>query len=91
MRSLANADLAAGAERVLILVPSLPQSPFGQSIPDAELEALASARVLTIYADDDSITAMGMNPLDPASRRPAANAGRERGRQVAGDVAAFWR
>ncbi len=91
MRSVANVDLAKGAERVLILVPSLAQTPFGQSIPDAELEALASARVLTVYADDDSVAAMGANPLDPASRRPAAIAGRERGRNVAGEVAAFWR
>ena len=71
--------------------PSLEQSPFGQAVPDAELEALASTRVLTVYADADSIAAMGTNPLDPASRRPSAIAGRERGRQVAADVAAFWR
>ena len=91
MRSLANADLAAGAERVLILVPSPEQSPFGPSVPDAELEALTSKRVMTVYADADSIAAMGTNPLDPASRRPSAIAGRDRGRQVAPEVAAFWR
>ncbi len=76
---------------MLILVPSLEQSPFGQAIPDAELEALSPARVMTVFADADSIAAMGTNPLDPASRRPSAIAGRERGRQVAADVAAFWR
>ncbi len=91
MRSIANADLAKGADRVLILVPSLEQSPFGQAIPDAELEALAPARVMTVFADADSIAAMGMNPLDPASRRPSALAGRELGRRLAADVAAFWR
>ena len=91
MRSLANADLAKGAERVLILVPSPEQSPFGQAIPDAELEALTSARVLTVYADADSVAAMGANPLDPASRQPAAIAGRERGRRLSGEIAAFWR
>jgi NTE family protein len=91
MRSIANADLAKGAEKVLILVPGPEQSPFGQAIPDADLEALSSSRVLTVYADDDSIAAMGRNPLDPASRRPAALAGRERGRALAHEVAAFWR
>ncbi|WP_426516452.1 patatin-like phospholipase family protein [Diaminobutyricibacter sp. McL0618] len=91
MRTVANADLAKGADRVLILVPSLEQSPFGQAIPDAELEALSPARVMTVFADADSIAAMGTNPLDPASRPPSAIAGRERGRRVAADVAAFWR
>jgi NTE family protein len=89
-RSGANADLAAGAERVLILVPGPETSPLGAAVPDAELAALGDARVRTVFADADSMAAMGVNPLDPATRGPAAEAGRRMGRAVAGDVAALW-
>jgi NTE family protein len=90
MRSGANADLAAGAERVLILVPGPESSPLGAAIPDAELAALGDARVRTLFADADSMAAMGMNPLDPATRGPAAEAGRRLGRAIAADVAGLW-
>jgi NTE family protein len=89
--SLANAHLAAGHDRVLILVPSPEVGPMGPSIPSSELDALAPGRVHVIYADDASMAAFGTNPLDPAVRRPAALAGREIGRRVASDVAAFWK
>lgn len=90
MRSVSNADLAAGAERVLILVPGPESSPLGAAIPDAELAALGDARVRTVFADADSMAAMGMNPLDPATRGPAAEAGRRLGRAVATDVTELW-
>lgn len=90
MRSSANADLATGAERVLILVPGPESSPLGSAIPDAELTALGDARIRTVFADADSIAAMGMNPLDPATRGPAAEAGRRQGREVSAGVAALW-
>lgn len=90
MRSAANADLAAGAERVLILVPGPESSPLGPALPAAELAALGDARVSTVFADADSMAAMGMNPLDPTTRGPAAEAGRRQGRAVAADVAALW-
>jgi NTE family protein len=89
-RSIANADLAAGHDPVLVLVPSTEQTPIGQSIPQAELDALAPARVHVIYADATSVAAFGANPLDPANRRPAALAGRALGRAVATEIAAFW-
>ena len=90
MRSIANADLAAGHDPVLILVPSTEQTPMGQSIPQTELDALAPARVHVIYADATSVGAFGTNPLDPANRRPAALAGRALGRAVGTEIAAFW-
>ena len=34
--------------------------------------------------------AFGTNPLSPATRPPAARAGREIGRSRAAEVAAFW-
>lgn len=32
--------------------------------------------------DDASLAAIGTNPLDPATRRPAAEAGRAQGREL---------
>jgi NTE family protein len=90
MRTTANADLAAGAERILIIVPGPEVTPFGPAIPPAELDALADARVKIVYADEDSIAAMGSNPLDPATREPAAEAGRRLGRTIAADVSTLW-
>jgi NTE family protein len=90
MRSSANADLAAGAQHVLILVPGPEVSPLGPAIPAVELEALGDARVHIVYADDESLLAIGMNPLDPATRGPAAEAGRRLGRKIAETVASYW-
>jgi NTE family protein len=90
MRTIANADLAAGADRVLILVPGSDTSPMGPALTPADLDALAPARIHTVYADADSLAAFGTNPLDPAVARPSALAGREQGRRVASEIAAFW-
>lgn len=90
MRTVANADLAAGAERVLILVPGPEQSPMGPALTPAELAALEPARIHSIFADDASLAAIGVNPLDPSTRPAAARAGREVGRRVAPQVAEFW-
>lgn len=89
-RTSSNADLAAGAEQVLIIAPSAEEGPLGSAVTQAERDALAPARVFTIFADDASIAAMGANPLDPASRPPAARAGQQIGHAIAGRLAAFW-
>lgn len=94
MRSLTNADLAAGRDPVLIIVPSLEQppagSPLGEPVRADDLTALEPARVKVIYADTASIAAFGSNPLDPATRGPAAREGQRVGRELAAAVAAFW-
>ena len=95
IRSATNADLAVGSDRVLVIVPSLdpkapgPQNDIFSQLP-AETELLAPAPVLAVYADAASITAFGTNPLSPATRGPAARAGREVGRAAAPQVTAFW-
>ncbi|MGO4491999.1 patatin-like phospholipase family protein [Arthrobacter sp. 2YAF22_2] len=89
-RSMANADLAAGAAQVLILVPSAAESPFGTAVSDEQLRALGAARVHMINADCASLEAMGANPLDPESRIPAARAGRDQGRRLAAEIDTFW-
>ena len=90
MRTVANADLAAGSDPVLIVVPSPVNSPYGPPIPQSELDALAPARVHTIFADDAAVTAFGTNPLDPATRPASVRAGRALGQAIAADIAAFW-
>ncbi|WP_394770841.1 patatin-like phospholipase family protein [Lacisediminihabitans sp.] len=90
MRTIANADLAAGSDQILILVPGPESSPAGPTIAVAELDALAPARIHTVFADAESIAAFGPNPLDPDVRRASALAGRELGRRLAPEIARFW-
>ena len=89
-RSGTNADLAAAADRIVVITPSAAgvQSPLDH-LAD-EIEQLGEDRVLVIYADDESLAAFGTNPLSPATRAPAAAAGRAVGRRSAAAVAAFW-
>jgi NTE family protein len=84
VRSSTNADLAAGADRILILSPS------GNPMPVAELASLSPAPVHVIAADAASLRAFGNNPLDPAVWAASAAAGRAQGASVAAHVAEFW-
>lgn len=78
-RSPTNLDLAAGHEDVVALVPMLA---LGAAQVEREAEELrrAGARVRLVPADEEATAAMGPNALDPAARRPAAEAGRRQGR-----------
>jgi NTE family protein len=82
VRSMDNADLAEGAARITVV------SPFGLSAPVELPVRLADvvarlreggAQVTVIEPDQDSVAAMGPNPLDPGTRAPAAQAGRAQG------------
>ncbi len=88
-----NAALAMGAQRVVIA------SPFGGASPSAKgyhlTDAVAAlevsgSRVLVIQPDADTRAAMGVNPLDPAVRKPSAEAGFIQGKQIAENVGKFW-
>lgn len=83
----ANADLAAGADRVLVLSPTLADGPtmLGRPLAD-ELSELGDARVHVVYADAASVAAFGANPLAASTRIPSAEAGREVGRASADAV-----
>jgi NTE family protein len=43
-----------------------------------------------INADAASLEAIGVNPLDPESRAPAARAARDQGRRLAAELDNFW-
>jgi len=90
VRSITNADLAAGSDRILVITPALEgqAEPFGGL--DEEIEGLRPGQTLVVYADEASVAAFGTNPLSPLTRPPAARAGRAVGLAHAAEVAAFW-
>jgi NTE family protein len=92
MRSPTNADLARGSVRILILNPlGANANALGAGLA-AEIAALEreGSQVLVIEPDEASLAAIGLNPLDPATRQPSALAGRAEGRERAASVAAVW-
>jgi len=85
IRSSDNADLAAGYARIVVLSPLGLNSSFPQPMPLPDVvERLRSdgSQVTVIAPDEASVAAMGINPLDPATRVPAAQAGRAQGRAL---------
>jgi NTE family protein len=92
MRSATNADLASGYQRILILNPLGEAANFLGAGTAAEAAALEreGSRVLVIEPDAVSAGAIGLNPLDPATRKPSALAGRHQGRELAAPVATLW-
>ena len=91
VRSSTNADLAAGCGVVLILAPVDDIAGIADVAVAAAIERLsASAAVTWVRPDAASTAAIGTNPLDPATREPAATAGRAQGRVIAADVSAVW-
>ena len=55
------------------------------------MAAGADVQVQVITPDDESTAAFGLNPLDPAVRAPAAQAGYAQGERAAAVVARLWR
>jgi len=94
-RSNENADLAAGYGRVLVLSPlgGRSRAPLEWGIHLAaqagELRARGST-VETIFPDSSSRDAFGANLMDPSTRPPAARAGYNQGRALAGQLTGFW-
>lgn len=85
VRTGANADLAAGYERVLVVAP------MAEPELDESVAALRrDSRVEVIVPDDATVAAFGTNPLDPDSRTPAGRAGYEQGRRDSARVARLW-
>lgn len=92
-RSSDNADLALGYARTVIV------SPMGTARPEItgdtleqQVETLQSAggKTYVVEPDEASKRAIGLNPLAPETRTPAAKAGRSQGHAIAKDIARFW-
>jgi len=90
-----NADLAAGYVRVLVVSPlggrSRHPREWGMDLATqaGELRARGS-RVETIFPDGDARDAFGTNLMDPSTRPPAARAGYNQGKALAGQLTEFW-
>jgi NTE family protein len=91
VRSPANADLAAGYDRVVVLAP-INRAIRVENRPDAQVAALrrAGAAATLIVPDAAAVRAIGRNLLDPARREPSARAGREQAAAVRAQIAAVW-
>ncbi|WP_144712722.1 patatin-like phospholipase family protein [Curtobacterium pusillum] len=91
-----NADLAAGAERVLVLSPfggrTMHPLAWGMQL-QAQVEELRAADSLveTVAPPAADEHLFGPNAMDPALRPEAARAGHRLGTDLADRVGAFWR
>lgn len=91
IRSAANADLAAGCDRVIIIAPLA--SGFGPlASPGNQARALseAGAQVTVMTPDKAALRAIGRNVLDPSRRSAAALAGYAQAGSVAHQAKAVW-
>ena len=90
VHSTTNADLAAGFDLVLVLVPVMLDEVWLGPMLAQEQESLRPSRCLVVAVDEPSLAAIGPNPLDPSRRAVAFAAGRAQGSACAPEVAAFW-
>ena len=91
VRSVANADLAAGYERVVIVAP-VAQGIGHMASPRRQAAALAAAgaSVVLVRPDRAAAHAIGRNVLDLSRRAGAAAAGWTQARATAPAVRAVW-
>jgi NTE family protein len=91
MRSSANADLAAGYDRIVVLAPI---AGGFRALPAAshQCRALTAAghKVALITPDAAALAAIGRALLDPARAAPAARAGHAQATTAAPAIAATW-
>ncbi|WP_417780105.1 patatin-like phospholipase family protein [Stutzerimonas xanthomarina] len=93
IRSLSNADLAERSSGVIIVSPlgvrqGIPGRTLARQVRELEQ---SGTRVQVIGPDRASSVAMGRNPLNPARRAIAAQAGREQGHLIAIAFEQYWR
>jgi NTE family protein len=90
VRSIANADLATGCDRVVVLAPVTVALRRSGRITN-QLSALGlDVRSLVVSPDAEARAAIGRNVLDPAQRAASARAGRRQAVTVAEAVEAVW-
>jgi NTE family protein len=87
-RSSANADVANGCAKVVVLAP-LPRAVGPIKSPRQQLARLGAPSVV-VAPDRASLAAIGRNVLDPAARRGAAQAGRAQAARILEQVRAVW-
>ncbi len=92
VRSVANADLAARYERVVVVAPVAQGTGPLMPGPGRQAAALAAAgaRVALVRADRAAVRAIGRNVLDVSRRAAAATAGRAQATAEVAAVRAVW-
>ena len=90
LRSIANADLAAGHRRVLVLSP-YPVASHLRDLPQVQLRSLRPrARTHLVVPDPKDMLAMGANPLDMSRGAGTFETARAHGRRIADRVGQMW-
>ncbi len=91
MRSPANADLAAGYDRVVVVAPITRGLRSIASVTDQVTELGRSCQAVALVGPDAAaVAAFGRNLLDPACRAPSARAGYAQAGAALADLAAVW-
>lgn len=90
MRSAANADLARGYGRVVVLAPMTGGVGPIARLADQVAELRKHAYVAVMSPDSAARKAIGRNVLDPARRAPAARAGRVQAVAAAAAATGVW-
>jgi NTE family protein len=91
MRSPANADLAAGYDRVVVVAP-IPTAVrvMAPALGQCQQLARGGSAVVLVTPGPEAAAAIGANMLDAASRPLAAQAGYAQAATAAAQVAAVW-
>ena len=90
MRSIANADLATGCDRVVVLAPVTVALRRSGRIASQLATLGSTTQSVVLSPDPQSREAIGRNVLDPARRVGSAQAGRRQAATTAASVAAMW-
>jgi NTE family protein len=90
VRSSTSVDLVADEEVILVLAPVEDLAVLDPVVDKASQKVLKRKKTLVIRPDQDALATFGANPLDPATARPAAQAGRAQSASVVDDVRVLW-
>ncbi|WP_017556571.1 patatin-like phospholipase family protein [Nocardiopsis baichengensis] len=90
VHSAANADVAAGYDRVVVLAPIAGGAGPVRGPADQLAELPGQPRTALITPDREAVAAFGGNLLDPRYRAPAARAGRTQAPDVLRAVGEVW-
>jgi NTE family protein len=91
VRSITNADLVVGCDRVVVVAPATFALRRSSRI-ETQLASLGTGiRSVVISPDSEARQAIGRNVLDPARRVASARAGHAQSAAVAASVAAAWK
>jgi NTE family protein len=89
MRSTANVDLARGADVVIVLAP-LPQAFSKATSIRAQLARTGATGWVVITPDEQALTDIGRNVLDPVKRESAARSGHRQASDLVDVVRHVW-